>query len=96
MAEKPTCAQCGNIAIGIQSLLGSHSSQDKERHDEEEHHPPMDHLYPHAAHHPQVKSPLPPPRHDAHSRSHGDELPDHTNAPSTIRPSKKMTKTGKS
>jgi hypothetical protein len=35
-------------------------------------------------------------RHDAHSHPHGDELPAHTNPPSTIKPSKKMTKTGKS
>jgi len=75
--------------------LGSQTGQDKERHNEEEHHHPMDHPYPHAAHHPQAK-PARTPRHDAHTHPHGDELPDHTNPPSTIRPSKKMTKTGKS
>ena len=78
-----------------QSHLGSQSGQDKERHDEEKHHHPMDHPYPHAAHHPQAKPAL-PSRHDAHTHPHGDELPDHTNPPSTIRPSKKVTKTGKS
>ncbi len=35
-----------------------------------------------------------PPRHDAHSHLHGDDLPEHTNAPSPIKPSKKMTKKG--
>jgi hypothetical protein len=76
-----------------QSHLGSHDGQDKERNIEGEHHHPMD--PPHAAHRPQAKPAL-SPRHDAHSHPHGDELPAHTNPPSTIRPSKKMTKTGKS
>jgi hypothetical protein len=77
-----------------QSHLGSQPGQDKERHDEEKHHHPMDHPYPHAAHHPQAKTVL-HPRHDTHTHPHGDELPAHTNPPSIIRPSKKMTKTGK-
>ena len=77
-----------------QSHLGSQTGQDKERHDEEKHHHPMDHPYPHAAHHPQAKTVL-HPRHDTHTHPHGDELPAHTNPPSPIRPSKKMTKTGK-
>jgi len=77
-----------------QSHLGSQTGQDKERHDEEKHHHPMDHPYPHAAHHPQVKTAL-HPRHETHTHPHGDELPAHTNPPSTIRPSRKMTKTGK-
>jgi hypothetical protein len=34
-------------------------------------------------------------RHDTHSHPHGDELPAHTNPPGPIKPSKKMTKTGK-
>jgi hypothetical protein len=78
-----------------QSQSGSEAGQDKERHDEEKEHHPMSHPHPHAAHRPQAKPAL-PPRHDTHSHPHGDELPDHTNPPSTIRPSKKMTKTGKS
>jgi hypothetical protein len=61
-----------------QSHHGSQSGQDKERHLEEEHHHPMAHPYPHTAHHPQAKPSL-PPRHDAHSNPHGDELPAHTN-----------------
>lgn len=77
-----------------QSHPGSQTGQDKERHDEEKHHHPMDHPYPHAAHHPQVKTAL-HARHDTHTHPHGDELPAHTNPPSAIRPSKKMTKTGK-
>lgn len=76
------------------SRPGSLSGQDRERHNEEEHHHPLDHPYPHADHHPQAKPAL-APRHDAHSHPHGDELPEHTNPPSTIRPSKKMMKTGK-
>ncbi|RPI39838.1 MAG: isochorismatase family protein [Methanoregulaceae archaeon] len=44
---------------------------------------------------PQTKPAL-TPRHDAHTHPHGDELPDHTNPPSTIRPSRKITKIGKS
>jgi len=75
--------------------LGSSAGQDKERNKEGERHHPMDHPTPHAAHHPQEK-PVLSPRHDAHSHPHGDDLPDHTNPPSTIRPSKKMTQTGKS
>jgi hypothetical protein len=51
--------------------------------------------YPHAAHNPQAKAAL-PPRHDAHFHPHGDELPPPANPPSTIKPSKKITKTGKS
>ncbi len=75
------------------SHLGSQPSQDKERHDEEDQHHPMDHPHPHPDHHPQAK-PVLPPRHDAHSHLHGDELPAHTNPPSPIKPSKKITKKG--
>lgn len=78
-----------------QKHLGSQPGQDKQRNEEEERHHPMDHPYPHAAHHPQEKPAL-PPRHDAHSHAHGDEFPAHTNSPGPIKPSKKMTKTGKS
>ena len=78
-----------------QSHLGSQPGQDKERHKEEDRHHPMDHPHPHPAHHPQARPAL-PPRHDAHSHPHGDELPAHTNPPGPIKPSKKMTKTGKS
>ncbi|WP_048068387.1 hypothetical protein [Methanoregula boonei] len=76
-----------------QSHRGSSAGQDQERNREGERHHPAN--PPHAAHHPQVK-PVLSPRHDAHSRLHGDELPAHTNPPSTIRPSKKMTQTGQS
>ena len=76
-----------------QSHLGSSAGQDKERNTEGERHHPTN--TPHAAHHPQAK-PVLSPRHDAHTHHHGDELPNHTNQPSTIRPSKKMTQTGKS
>ncbi|MDD1693559.1 MAG: hypothetical protein LUQ71_02425 [Methanoregula sp.] len=78
-----------------QSHTGSSAGQDKERHNEEKEHHPMSHPYPHPPHRPQEQPAL-PPRHNAHSHPHGDELPAHTNPPSTIRPSKKMTKTGKS
>lgn len=71
----------------------SRVSQDKERHDEENQHHPMDHPHPHPAHHPQHK-PILTRRHDTHSHPHGDELPDHTNPPGPIKPSKKMTKKG--
>ncbi|WP_319540457.1 hypothetical protein [uncultured Methanospirillum sp.] len=74
-------------------LTDSLESQDKERHDEGDRHHPMDHPLPHAPHHPQGKTVL-PPRHDAHSHLHGDDLPEHTNPPSPIKPSKKMTKKG--
>nr|WP_321353259.1 hypothetical protein [uncultured Methanoregula sp.] len=78
-----------------QSHPGSQTGQDKERHDEEEQHHPMANPHPHPAHHPQAK-PVLPKRHDAHSHPHGDELPAHTNPPGPLKPSKKMTKTGKS
>ena len=77
-----------------QSHLGSHAGQDKERNDEGDKHHPLDHPLPHPAHHPQAKPAL-SPRHDAHSHPHGDELPAHTNSPGPLKPSKKMTKTGK-
>ncbi|MDD1694743.1 MAG: hypothetical protein LUQ71_08465 [Methanoregula sp.] len=73
---------------------GTPAGQDKDRHEEEKEHHPMSHTYPHAAHKPQAV-PTVTPRHNAHSHLHGDELPSHTNPPSTIRPSKKTTKTGK-
>ena len=77
-----------------QSHLGSPAGQDKDRHNEEKDHHPMSHAYPHPPHKPQVK-PSVTPRHDTHSHPHGDDLPAHTNPPSTIKPSKKITKTGK-
>ncbi|MGA2917962.1 hypothetical protein [Methanoregula sp.] len=76
------------------SHAGSHPSPDKERQIEDAGHHPMAHPLPHPAHHP-VPKPALPPRHDAHSHPHGDELPAHTNPPGPIRPSKKLTKTGK-
>ena len=78
-----------------QPRLGLQTGQDKERNDEEDKHHPMDHPHPHPTHHPQEKAAL-SPRHDAHSHPHGDELPAHTNPPGPLKPSKKMTKTGKS
>jgi hypothetical protein len=78
-----------------QKHLSSHDGQDKERNIEGEKHHPMSQPNPHADHHPQVK-PVLASSHDAHSHLHGNELGAHTNPPSTIRPSKKMTKTGKS
>jgi len=78
-----------------QSHIGAHTGQDKKRNDDETRHHPESHPQPHPAHHPQAKPAL-TPRHDAHSHLHGDELPAHTNPPGPIKPSKKMTKTGKS
>jgi hypothetical protein len=78
-----------------QSHSGPQSGQDKERNNEDNLHHPMDHPQPHLAHHPQAKPAL-SPRHDAHSHPHGDELPAHTNSPGPMKPSKKMTQTGKS
>jgi len=75
--------------------LGSLPGQDKERENEDKRHHPMEHPQPHTAHHPQAKPAL-PPRHDAHSHPHGDKLPAHTNPPGPLKPSKKMTRTGKS
>jgi hypothetical protein len=49
---------------------------------------------PHPPHHP-VKKPALAPRHETHTHPHWDELPAHTNPPSPIKPSKKLTKTGK-
>ncbi len=72
---------------------GAEDSPDKERQRQKDQHHPMDHPHPQAAHQSQ-KQPALPPRHNAHSHPHGDELPDHTNPPSPIKTSKKTTKTG--
>jgi len=74
---------------------GSETSPDKDRQRELDQHHPMDHPHPHPRHHPQKKTD-PSPRHNAHSHPHEDDLPSHTNPPGPIKPSKKMTKTGKS
>ena len=77
-----------------QPHLGSQTSQDKERHDEEGQHHPMDLPHPHLAHHPPDTPDL-RPDHDAHTNIPHDELPPHHNAPSPIKPSKKMTLLGR-
>ena len=74
--------------------LESQTSQDKERHEEEEDHHPMLHPYPHPPHHSQGTLDL-RPDHDAHTNIPHDELPPHHNAPSPIKPSKKMTPLGR-
>jgi hypothetical protein len=79
---------------GSMKHLASHPGQDKERHIEEEKHHDLDPIHPGHIHHPQVRPAL-PPRHDTHTHPHGDELPAHTNPPGPIKPSKKLTRTGK-
>ena len=78
-----------------QTHTGAQTGQDKERNNEDDRVHPMAHPYPHPTHYPQDKRVL-VPRHDAHSHPHGDELPAHTNPPGPLKPSKKMTQTGKS
>jgi hypothetical protein len=77
-----------------QPHAGSLPSHDRERHIEDSDHHPSAHPLPHPPHHPQAKPEL-PARHNSHSHPHGDELPAHTNPPGPIKPSKKLTKTGK-
>jgi hypothetical protein len=75
------------------SHLGFPPSQDKERHDEEDRHHPMDdHPHPHPGHH--LNNQDIRPDHDAHTNIPHDELPPHQNAPSPIKVSKKITKLG--
>lgn len=69
-------------------------SIDRERHLEDAHHHPVDHTLPHRKH-KTIPKPALPPRHSPHTHPHGDELPAHTHQPGPIKPSKKMTKTGK-
>lgn len=69
------------------------SSKNRERHLEDTRHHPLVHPLPHPKHKTLKKAPL-PPRHTPHSHPHGEELPDHTNPPSPIKPSKKVTRTG--
>ena len=77
-----------------QSHLDGQTSQDKERHDEEKVHHPMEHPNPYPAHHSQGTIDL-RPDHDAHTNIPHDELPPHNNAPSPIRPSKRITEFGR-
>jgi hypothetical protein len=72
----------------------AHPSQDRERQLEDAGHHPRTNPLPHPPHHPIPKAAL-PPRHDTHTHPHGDELPAHTNPPGPIKPSKKLTQTGK-
>ncbi|MFH0968778.1 MAG: hypothetical protein V1862_13960 [Methanobacteriota archaeon] len=74
--------------------LGSQTSQDKERHEEEIKHHPEEHPNPYTDHHPQAKQDI-RPEHDAHTNIPHDDLPPHQNAPSPIRPSKRITEFGR-
>ena len=69
------------------------SSKNREQHREDARHHPLVHPLPHPKHKTIKKPPL-PPRHTPHSHLHGEELPDHTNPPGPIKPSKKLTQTG--
>jgi len=78
---------------GEKSPVKGGSSKNRERHlDDNQHHPSV-HPLPHPKKKP-IKKAVLPPKHTPHSHLHGDELPDHTNPPGPIKPSKKMTKTG--
>ncbi|MCX6690016.1 MAG: hypothetical protein NTZ39_10070 [Methanoregula sp.] len=69
------------------------SSKNREQHLEDARHHPLVYPLPHPKH-KTIKKPTLPPKHTPHSHPHGDELPAHTNPPSPIKPSKKVTKTG--
>jgi hypothetical protein len=66
---------------------------DRKRHLEDTRHHPEENPLPHTKH-KAIPKPSLPPRHTAHTRPHGDDLPAHTNPPGPIKPSKKVTKTG--
>jgi hypothetical protein len=68
-------------------------SKDRERHLEDARHHPAENPLPHREH-KTIPKPALPSRHTPHSHLHGDELPAHTNPPSQIKPSKKVTKPG--
>lgn len=78
----------------VKAAVKAGPSMDRERHLEDAQHHPMDHPLPHPKH-KSIPKPTLPPKHTPHVHSHGDELPPHTNKPGPVKPSKKMTKTGK-
>ena len=76
------------------TVLKAGPSMDRERHLEDARHHPVNNPLPHKEH-KAVPKPALPPRHTPHTHPHGDELPAHTNPPGPIKPSKKVSKTGR-